>query len=210
MHLSYDELFDLSEASIKQEGFDDAQIAQLEHLKTCRDCYESFCLLSSLADVMSESGSYMLNKNGAISVLDVVSNAIKTRILAKIQVIRNISTNAIGAVLEQIDQTAAALRFGPSIAMATRGSGKVDSTAIRLEEFEDGKTYIVFKPDSDEVEIQINVHGIDADDFHVYVEFSDSTTIDIPITRRGNIIKGSLKNIPHRDFQLYIATKQKE
>lgn len=206
-HLSYDELFRLSEASVNQEGFDDEQIEQLEHLKTCRDCYESFCLLSSLADIMSESGSYMLDKKAAVSIVTKVENAVKTKVLAKIQVIRNAASTTVGAVLEQIDQETAALKFGPSLAMATRGGRKTESTAIRLEEFEDDKTYIVFKPESNELEIQVNVRGMRIDNLRVYVEFADSTTIDIPVTKRGNIAKGSLKDISNCDFQVYIEAE---
>lgn len=207
MHLSYDELYRLSEASVNQEGFDDEQIEQLEHLKTCRDCYESFCLLSSLADVMSESGSYMLDKKAAASIVTEVANGVKTKVLAKIQVVRNAASTTVGAVLEQIDQATAALQFGPSLAMATRGGGKTESTAIRLEEFEDDKTYIVFKPESNELEIQVNVRGMEIDNLRVYVEFVDLTTIDIPVTKRGNIVKGSLKDIPDCDFQVYLEAE---
>ena len=42
-HLSYDELFKLANTAAGDEGFDDDQIQQLEHLKTCKECYEVFC-----------------------------------------------------------------------------------------------------------------------------------------------------------------------
>lgn len=76
MHLNFDELLRLAEASASQEGFDDIQIEQLEHLKICRDCYESFCLLSALTDMMSESGSYVLNNNEDISLVNKTAKAL--------------------------------------------------------------------------------------------------------------------------------------
>lgn len=206
MHLNFDELFRLAEISASQEGFDEIQIEQLEHLKTCKDCYESFCLLSALTDVMSESGSYALNSN-TISLVNETAKALKAKVLARFQVIRNTAADTIGTVLEQIDQAAASLQFGPSQAMATRGGRTTDPTAIRLEEFEDDKTYIVFKPDSNEIGLQINVREIDAENLHVYIEFDDSSRVELPITKRGNIVKGTMGNIPNSNFQIIIEVE---
>ena len=205
-HLSFDELLNLAEASTKQEGFDDFQIEQLEHLKTCKDCYESFCLLSALSDVMSESGGYALNSN-SVSVMNEVAKALTAKALARFQVIRSTAAGAIGAVLEQLDQATSSLQFGPSLAMATRGTGKNDSTAIRLEEFEDEKTYVVFKPDTNEIGIQINIRGLDVENLHVYIEFDDSSRMELPTTRRGSIVKGAIGDVPNGNFQVVVEAE---
>ena len=205
-HLSFDELLNLAEASVKQEGFGDFQIEQLEHLKTCKDCYESFCLLSALSDVMSESGGYALNSN-SVSVVNEVAKALTAKVLARFQVIRSTAAGAIGAVLEQLDQATSSLQFGPSLAMATRGTGKNDSTAIRLEEFEDEKTYVVFKPDTNEIGIQINVRGLDVENLHVYIEFDDSSRMELPTTRRGSIVKGAIGDVPNSNFQIVVEAE---
>lgn len=207
MHLNFDELLRLAEASASQEGFDDIQIEQLEHLKICRDCYESFCLLSALTDMMSESGSYVLNNNEDISLVNKTAKALKTKVLAKFQVVRNTATNAIGAALEQIDQATSLLQFAPSLAMATRGGGKTDTITIRLEEFEDDKTYIVFKPETNEIVLQINTRGMDVDNLHVYIEFTDSSKIEMPVAKRGNIVKGTMSNIPNSNFHIVIEAE---
>ena len=207
MHLNFDELLRLAEASASQEGFDDIQIEQLEHLKICRDCYESFCLLSALTDMMSESGSYVLNNNEDISLVNKTAKALKTKVLAKFQVVRNTATNAIGAALEQIDQATSLLQFAPSLAMATRGGGKTDTITIRLEEFEDDKTYIVFKPETNEIALQINTRGMDVDNLHVYIEFADSSKIEMPVAKRGNIVKGTMSNIPNSNFHIVIEAE---
>lgn len=207
MHLNFDELLRLAEASTSQEGFDDIQIEQLEHLKTCRDCYESFCLLSALTDIMSESGSYVLNNNEVISLVNKTSKALKTKVLAKFQVVRNTATNAIGAALEQIDQATSLLQFAPSLAMATRGGGKIDTITIRLEEFEDDKTYIIFKPETNEIVLQINIRGMDVDNLHVYIEFADSSKMEMLVAKRGNIVKGTISNIPNSNFHVVIEAE---
>ena len=206
MHLSFDQLLNLAEASAGQEGFDDLQIEQLEHLKTCRDCYESFCLLSALSDVMSESGGYALNNN-ALSHADEVVKNLTTRVLARFQVIRNTAAGTIKAVLEQIDQTTSSLQFSPSLAMTTRGVGKGDSSAIRLEEFEDEKTYVIFDPDKNEIGIQINVRGLDIEKLHVYIEFDEQLRMELTTTKRGSIVKGTVDNIPDGNFQIIVEAE---
>lgn len=207
MHVEFDELLRLAEASTNQEGFDDIQMEHLEHLKRCRDCYESFCLLSALTDMMSESGSYMLNKNEAAASVNETAKAIRTKVLAKFQVVRNTAVNAFGAVLEQIDQAASLLQFGPSLAMATRGVGKADTTIIRLEEFEDEKTYIVFNPETNEIAVQVNVRGMDIENLHVYIEFADSSKIEMPVTKKGTIVKGTMSNLKKSDFCIVIEVE---
>ncbi len=206
-HLEYDELFDLAETSVYQKGFDDIQIEQLEHLKTCRDCYESFCLLSTLTDMMSESGSYVLHNNEDTSLANETAKVLKAKVLAKFQVLRDTAINAIGAALEQIDQATSLLQFGPSLAMATRGGGKTEATVIRLEEFADEKTYIVFKPETNEIRVQINIRGIDAENVYVYIEFEHSSRIEMPVVKRGNIVKGSMSNIPNDNFNIVIEAE---
>lgn len=206
-HLIYDELLQLAEASASQEGFDDIQIEQLEHLKTCKDCYETFCLLSTLSDVMSESGSYAFRNPESISIVSETVKELKNKVIAKFQVIRNVATTAIDAVFEQIDQAASVLQFGPSLATATRGSGKVDSTTIRLEEFEDDKTYVVFNPEKNEIGLQINIRGMEIESLHVFIELDDSTRLELPVIRRGNIVKGNMGDIPNCNFQITIEAE---
>lgn len=207
MHLSFDELYQLAQASVNQEGFDDLQIEQLEHLKTCRECYESFCLLSALSDVMSESESYRLFSENAAVLESNLVRTVKSVVLAKLQVIRSAAEKSFGAVLEQLDQAAASLKFGPSLAVATRGAASGDSKVIRLEEFEDDKTYIVFNPETNEVKIQISVRGRDIESLHIYLVFDNDARIELPVTKRGSIIKGAMEDIPSGDFQIVIEAE---
>lgn len=206
-HLIYDEILQLAEVSASQEGFDDIQIEQLEHLKTCKDCYEIFCLLSALSDVMSESGSYAFRNPESISIVSETVKELKNKVIAKFRVIRNVATTAIDAVFEQIDQATSVLQFGPSLATATRGSGRADSTIIRLEEFEDDKTYIVFNPEKNEIGLQINIRGMEIESLHVFIELDDSTRLELPVVRRGNIVKGNMDNIPNCSFQITIEAE---
>ena len=91
--------------------------------------------------------------------------------------------------------------------MATRGSGKTDSKIIRLEEFEDDKTYVVFNPETNEIGVQINVRGLEIENLHVFIELDDSTRIELPVTKRGNIVKGNMGNIPNCNFQITIEAE---
>lgn len=206
-HLNIDELLDLAEASSSQEGFEDSQIEKLEHLKTCTDCYESFCILSVFTDMMDEGGSYVPGSNEAVNDVKETAKAAKARLLARFKVVRNTAANVIETALEQIDQTAAVLQFGPSLAMATRGGGKTDKTAIRLEEFTDDKTYIVFKPEANEIIFQINLRDMDVENLHVYIEAADSGKTEIQISKQRNIVTGSMSNVPNDDFQIIMEAE---
>lgn len=206
IHLSYEELFELAETSTSQEGFDDNQINQLEHLKTCRDCYESFCLLSALSEIMSESGSYMLEP---VNVSPVKENVkmLKTRVLAEFQVLRDTAANALGTVLKQINQENSSLRFGQSLAWATRGGEKTEFTDIRLEEYEDDRTYIVFKTETNELDIQMNISKMEVDHLRIYIEFENGEKKEVAVTKRGSIVKGIISDTPNCDFNIVIEAE---
>lgn len=206
MHLNYDELFLLAEAASEQDGFDDIQIQQLEHLKNCQDCYESFCLLSALSDVTGEAGSLMLDVQRVSAVQEIVTS-VTGKVLARIQIIRDSAAAAAGAVLEQINQAGAALQFGPSFAMATRGAGDEGTSAVRIEEFEDDKTFVIFKPEKNELSVQINPRNLDIENVKVYVEFEDGARAEVTVEHKGAILKGTLQNVPEGNFNLVIEAE---
>ena len=203
-HLEYEQLLSLAECAVGEDGFDDEQIQQLEHLKTCKECYEKFCLLTALTDVMSESGSYVLSASAVKNPVKESVLAISKKILATLSVIRNNAQDAVNVVMNQIEQAGSALQFGPSLAMATRGANAAESSMVRLEEFEDEKTYIVFNPDKNELVVQINLQKTETENVHVYLTFDDLTVMDLPLTKRGHFVKGILTGIPEKNFKICI------
>ncbi|SHK92686.1 hypothetical protein [Hespellia stercorisuis] len=206
MHLNDDQLLNLAEIATAEEEFDDEQIQQLEHLKTCRECYESFCLLSAMSDAMSVSASPLFVPNSEKIMLQESAMKIKRKVLATLNFVRKGSVEAVNDAICQINQAGAFLKFGPSLAMATRGVKTNSEATVRLEEFEDEKTYIVFKQDRNELVIQINLHKIETETVHVYLDFEGGTVIEVPLEKNGKLMRGSIANIPENSFQMRIES----
>lgn len=202
-HLSYDELFKLANTAAGDEGFDDDQIQQLEHLKTCKECYEVFCLLSTLADVVGVADGY--SAEAAAEVQESVS-VLKAKVLATISFVKKSAAEMAGAVMEQIDQAAASLQFGPALTVATRGGSAGESSAIRLEEYEDEKTYLVYQPENKELRVQINTRNLDGT-VHVYLTFENSERVEVPLTQKGKLLQGSMSDIPEGNFSISIEAE---
>ena len=206
-HLSDDQLLKLAETAAGDEGFDDIQMDQLEHLKTCAECYETFCLFSTLTDLMGDvSGDFMKEEAEEASLRNPVQ-VLGKKILATMHLIKNSAADRIGAVMEQIDQAGARLQVGPSLAVATRGGRTGDGSAVRMEEYEDEKTYIVYKPRTNEVQIQINLRNVKEEVLHVYLIFGDSSRLEVPLAQKGKLLQGSISDIPEGNFMICIEAE---
>lgn len=56
MHLSDEELLCLAELTEAGQPYDDRQLLQMEHLKTCGICYDKFCSMLALAEAVGPDG----------------------------------------------------------------------------------------------------------------------------------------------------------
>lgn len=204
-HLEYDELFDLARVNASDEGFDDDQIKKMNHLKSCTECYESFCLLTMLEYVMGDVNGLKEYENVYSSVTESLE-LVKRKILATVNVIRDNVKDVTEVVMKQMDKINEPLQFEPVLVLTGRGTNADNSSTIRIEELEDDRTFIAYNSVANEVEIQLNINILETQDVIVVLSFEDLHSITVPLEKKGSVLKGTVSNIPDSSFVITIES----
>lgn len=203
-HLTEDQLYKLAELTIETQSYEAEELAQMEHLKACKSCYEKFCTLLALLDATSESGYTILSEVFSKANKKVKVNHVSENILAVLKVIRNNIEKTVSCVIEQIGWNESQFQFEPQLAFATRGIDKKNSTLYKVENVDDEKTFVVFDSANNQLMAQINTKSIPNKEIHIYLEFEDGRKMDIPVIRKGNLVKATIDNLPDENFKIHM------
>ena len=133
--------------------------------------------------------------------------SLNEKILAVVNVVRKKAETSATAIIEQINQIGSLLKLEQSIALGVRGSSNAETASLKLEDVEDEKTFVVFDSQNNKLMVQVNVKNMAQKDIRVYLSFDASKTIDVPLIKKGNIVKGILEDIPNTDFKIHIENK---
>ncbi len=206
-HLEYDELFDLARSNASDEGFVDEQIIRMEHLKSCKECYESFCLLTMLEDEMGDIN--ISEEYGSVySPVTETVKMVKRTILATINVIYGNVQDFAEIVMKQLDKINEPLQFEPVLATTVRGTtGNTDAHITRLEELEDDRTFVSYNSVTNEVEIQLNIRKLETPNVIVVLSFEDFSSMTVSLEKKGNVLRGVASNIPIGNFVITIESE---
>ena len=198
MHLTEDQLLHLAELSCEAEMLNPEEETQLEHVKSCRECFEKYCVFATILDATSLDCSLVFDP----TVLVEKAKKKKKKVLAALKVTYKRAQDAITLIGEQIQQNIASFTFEPVIASAVRGSGSVKTSVLRMEDIEDEGSYFVYDADSHKIMLQFS--SANKERVRAYLQFEDQKTIDIPLEKKGSYFKGILSDIPLRNFELRI------
>lgn len=203
MHLTGDEIFELAQLTEDGWQYSSLNLQQMEHLRTCRSCYEKFCSALAVMDVTSEGGYIVLSE---IYSIDTESEKVfqGRKILAVVQVIREKIEDSVSAVMKQVEQAGSVFNFTPALAAAVRGGGRIDSEIFKIEDADDDRTFIVFDAGKKELMVQINSTGLETENVKAYIYFHNSEMIEVGLEKKGKYLKGVLGNISDNDFQIRI------
>lgn len=199
MHLTDDRLYHLAELSCDAEFLNPEEKQQLEHVKSCRECFEKYCVFATILDAMSLDCSLVFDP----SVLTENAVSPAKRILASLKVTYKRVQDTITLVGEQLQQNIAAFAFEPVLATAVRGGSSAKTSLLRMEDIEDERTYFIYDAESHKIMLQFAVNA-DHKNAKAYLQLEDQTTIEIPLERKGNYLKGVLSEIPSDSFELRI------
>lgn len=203
IHLTNDELYNLAELTFNDQPYNKAELTQMKHLKTCEECYRKFCAALAMMNVTSEAGYMMLSEIYNVEPLP------GEKLLAVIRVIKNRINHSVAAVMEQLNEAGSRLHFAAPFMLGARSPGSEPSSISRLEEAEAEKTFVLFDAEKNELFIQLDLKPLQTDNVRVYLDFDNSERITVPLERKGNIIKGILRNIPDGDFKIRIERMDK-
>lgn len=227
-HLTDDQIYRLAVLTEEMETYDSCEMEQMEHLKTCKECYDKFCAALSLVAVTSESGYMVLadiyETEKLFKIEDVKeiekicetgtipASSINEKILAAVKVVRQKVEETMSAVIEQIEEIESMFEFRPALAFSTRSIKSVSDNdadneipmTVKVKNVEDEKTFIMFDAKNNQLLVQINVKELESKEIAVYLDFENHKRQEVPLERRGNIVKGVVADLPEADFSVYI------
>ena len=181
MQLSEDQFFHLVVAIGNHETLTAAEEQQMEHIRSCKECMESYCIMAVLAEATRVDSDLVLNP--VYSEEETAESARK--LLAAIRVTCERIQDQISLIGEQIQNQADAFLFEPVLATGVRGAAKSRNTVLRMEDLDDENTYVVYDAENHKLMIQFEAEGKSAADFKVYLKFADETTMEFSLQESG-------------------------
>ena len=203
-HLSDEEIYLIAEATDEQLVYDKDQLEWMNHLKTCKTCYDRFCSLIVLLEVTGESGYVFLSEIYGMTYAKKQMKQNRKKILAIIEMARNKISENIDILFHQTNNSDNVLFFQPSLSMATRGLSDSPNTLYKIEDINDEKTFIAIDSKSNNLLVQVNARKLGEVVIQVYLQLESGKKTEIPMIMKNKIYKGLLYELPKEKFQIYI------
>lgn len=205
-HLSDDEIMILAEVTEEQLVYSADQLSMMEHLKTCRPCYEKFCCALTLTEVTGDSGSSILPEIFRAEPEKSLAAETGRKILAVVSFVNSRIHEGIEEIMEQVSHAGDRFTFRPSAAMAARGIAASKTRIYKIEDINDDKTFIAIDPDRKELLLQVNSKGFEHSDIKAFLKTDSGEKTEIHLDMKGQIYKGMLRNLPEGRYEIIIES----
>ena len=203
-HLSYEEITSLAKATEDQIPYSDVQMEMMDHLETCKECFEKFCISMAVENVTSEFGYTLIPELFATNPAESAVLQVKGKVLVIIDVVKSKLSEGTNIILEQLKQDASAFLFQPTVPAAVRGMSETNDRIIRFEDLNDDKTFVVADPVRNRLLIQINTKGLGDVKLKITMMPENGKATELPLTVNGSIIQGTIKPIPEGKFRITV------
>lgn len=201
-HLTDDQLYHLAELSSKAELLNAEEELLLDHIKSCRECFNKYCVMATLLDATSLSCGLVFDSDA----LQVRERAIAPakRLLASLRITYQQLQYKMTLVGEQIQQNLSAFAFEPIFATAVRGGGASKAMLLRMEDIDDEDSYFVYDAERHKILLQFGLRNNTPERIKAYLKFDDQSIIDIPLEQNGSYLRGIVSDIPSKNFEVRI------
>ena len=196
-HLDIETIFFLAEKYVNKENYTNEELALLDHLKECGECYDKFCVALTLIKATSPEGIALALSGAGEDQQETTLNSNRT--IAIIDVIKQRINDSINVVLEQSDNSDSIIKFETPIKELKSSLSEQN----KLEKPDDEQTFILYDRIQDSLTVQLSTEIIDASDFFLYLSSQDDTT-QIPVHTENGLMKGMIKGLPETNCKLII------
>lgn len=201
-HLTDDQLYHLAELSSKAELLNAEEELLLDHIKSCRECFNKYCVMATLMDATSLSCGLVFDSD-ALQVREKAIAPAK-RLLASLRITYRQLQDKMTLVGEQIQQNLSAFAFEPILATAVRGGGASKAMLLRMEDIDDEDSYFVYDAERHKILLQFGLRNNTPERIKAYLKFDDQSIIDIPLEQNGSYLRGIVSDIPSKNFEVRI------
>lgn len=200
MHLTEEQLYHLAELSCNAGLLNSEEEKQMEHVKSCKECFDKYCVLATILDVTSSNCELVFDP----SAIQESEPSKVRKVLAAISVSCEKLQNKISLIGKQLQQEVSLFAFELVLATTARGGSNGKSTILRMEDLEDEDTFFVYDAKNHQLLIQLKINDNDDKKVKAYLIFPDQSTMDIPLVQKGIYFKGTISDVPSDNFELYV------
>lgn len=194
-HLSDEQIYDLALKVVNQSSFSSEDVANMKHVGQCDMCYNMLCSIMAIHDIASHLVDF-----ATAPIQEVVTATIKGVCSAIIQ----LTIGAARPILSQIDSGLGSWTFGSPLAVAgSRALSVSESTATKLEDVDNSKTFIAYDSEKQLLVVQVDCSDI-SDHATVQLRSPDGTTNDIPLTKRGSVLWAEVSDLPDGKYDIIL------
>lgn len=148
MHLSDDQIYDLSIKVLEEVEFTASDIQRMKHMAQCEDCYQMLCCVMAMRDVSNHLGDFLQTEETL-----PVQSPVRNSITAAIRVV----IDSLQPILKQVNEGLECWTFCKApVALAGVRSGRKKSAVHKLIDSDNSRTYIAYDPVKKLLVIQID------------------------------------------------------
>ena len=203
-HLNNSQLLQLAKKTYECIPYDDVEDNWLEHLKTCKECFDSFKAALVVSEFMSEEGGVYLSR--VLHETAEEKASIKEKVIGAIKCVYREISESVSAVFEQLDRATSIFCFEPALTGA-RGVGDEPAQSIRSDDMYNEGTYMVFDLKSRQLIVELRQEDYPPEKIDVYIETVVGKLINIPLESNGITLTGRSESVPDGDFTVKIVLR---
>lgn len=207
-HLNDDELYELAKVETEYLLYTPSQLTQLDHLKNCPECYQTYRHYTALMEATSEVGYAAIADIFQISPADFEEESFSEKILASFRVVTAYLSDKITSTIEQLNADLSMYMFEPVPGLATRGPSGQPSATVKLENIENEKTFLMYDPVEEKLLIQIDLSDLNTPDIQVYLVMLDGTVRPVELVKKGRFLQGFAEHVEDTEFDVIIEEQQ--
>lgn len=193
MHLTNDDLFRLATLVTEDLPFTDEDVAQMQHVGKCEECYEQLQIYMAVLSAVENGGGITLSKDELPTASAGVDSAIISVVIVDAK-----------AIMEQLNAAQSNWLFEAATALSgQRSLGGERIPISRFEDIENSDTFVSYDEATKELTIQIDsrTNGTPA---RVYLRTLSGEERDIPMTRREHLLYAVVKDLPDNRFEIVL------
>lgn len=193
-HLTDAQMYSLANKINLKAAFSADEIAYMDHIAKCDDCYHLLCCVMAMQDISLHLGEFAKGPLTAGATAPIQNS---------ISAIIRLAVSKVKPLLEQVEANIASWSFDTPLAVSGARSSRSANEIHKLEDIDNSKTFIAFDPDKKVLVIQIDGNTAEALPI-VHLKMPDGSVRDISLEKKGSVLWAEVHNLPEGEYDIIL------
>lgn len=194
-HLLDEQLYDLTVKIATNGAFSREDVANMQHIAQCEECYQMLCCIRAMQDVSMHLGDF--------ATLPAAAGQ-KTSVQSVITTVIRLAITKVQPILEQLEAGIAAWSFDAPLALPGARSTKAAGKVKKLEDVDNSQTFVAYDPDQRILVIQLACPA-DSKIPSVQLKLPDGSLRDVELVQKGAYLMGEVDDLEEGDYQIILS-----